>query len=94
MTYRPVALGALAVAGLALAHQRHGKQKWAALVEPARRLAAEGFPLNHQTVVSLRANAELLARFPESKRILLRDGKLYEVGDRLVQPDVADKHGQ
>src|SRR5262249_30937033 len=34
------------VAGLALALKRHGTMKWADLVEPARKLALHGFPLN------------------------------------------------
>src|ERR1700753_3365064 len=34
------------VAGLALAHKRHGKLPWARLVEPARKLAADGFEIN------------------------------------------------
>src|SRR6266566_5633984 len=31
------------VAGLMLVHKRHGKLKWSQLVEPARKLAADGF---------------------------------------------------
>src|SRR5262245_58550799 len=37
------------VAGMALALKRHGKLKWADVVEPARRLASDGFVLNYQT---------------------------------------------
>jgi gamma-glutamyltranspeptidase len=33
---------------------------------------------------SLRAAQKLLERFPESKRIFLKDGALYARGDRLV----------
>src|ERR1051325_4881808 len=35
------------VAGLALAHQRYGKVKGAELVEPSRKLAAEGFEVSY-----------------------------------------------
>src|ERR1043165_4542727 len=40
--YRAVAVPG-PVAGLALAHQRYGKLPWRAVVEPARKLAADGF---------------------------------------------------
>src|SRR5688500_16841366 len=42
------------VAGLALAHKRFGKLKWADLVEPARKLAAEGFEVDYHLSASLR----------------------------------------
>ncbi|HLG16156.1 MAG TPA: gamma-glutamyltransferase [Blastocatellia bacterium] len=77
------------VAGMALALKRHGKLKWADVIEPARRLAAEGFVLNYHTVRGLRGNTDLLGKFPDSKRIFLRDGKYYEEGDRFVQPELA-----
>jgi gamma-glutamyltranspeptidase/glutathione hydrolase len=77
------------VAGLALAAERHGRLKWADLVEPARKLAAEGFVVNYHLARSLRSNAELLSKFPESRRIFLRDGNYYQEGERFVQPELA-----
>src|SRR5215813_10240118 len=62
------------IAGMHLALERHGKLSWADVVEPARRLAAEGFEVNIHLARTLRGNAKLLARFPESNRIFLRDG--------------------
>jgi gamma-glutamyltranspeptidase/glutathione hydrolase len=79
------------VAGLALAHKRHGKLPWAQLVEPARKLAAEGFPAGFYLARSLRAQSTIdkMKPFDESRRIFQRDGKFYEMGDRFVQPELA-----
>ena len=79
------------VAGLYLAHKRHGKLPWASLVEPARKLAAEGFVANFHLARSLRSKdtIEKLAPFAESRRIFQRDGRFYEMGERVVQPDLA-----
>jgi gamma-glutamyltranspeptidase/glutathione hydrolase len=48
------------VRGLAAAHARYGKLPWGKLVEPAEKLAREGFPLNPVMAASL--NAELFGR--------------------------------
>jgi gamma-glutamyltranspeptidase/glutathione hydrolase len=79
------------VAGLALAHKRHGKLPWADLVEPARKLAADGFPVSQYLVRSLtvKRTMERLQKFPESWRIFERNGKPYQVGEILVQPELA-----
>ncbi|MSP60458.1 MAG: gamma-glutamyltransferase [Myxococcales bacterium] len=77
------------VAGLALALKRHGTRPWKELCEPARRLAAEGVAINWPSLLMLRNASARLARFPDSKRIFLRDGRAFEVGDRLVQADLA-----
>jgi gamma-glutamyltranspeptidase/glutathione hydrolase len=79
------------VAGLALAHKRHGRLKWADVVEPARKLAAEGFPITFHLMRSLRLQStiEKLSVSSESKRIFQRNGKYYEVGDTFVQPELA-----
>ncbi len=79
------------IAGLVLAHKRHGTMKWAELVEPARKLATEGFTVNYHLAASLRSkkNMEKLQQFPVSKHIFLRDGKPWQMGERFVQSDLA-----
>src|SRR5215212_114121 len=79
------------VAGLALAHKRHGKLPWADLVEPARKLAAEGFIVNYHLARSLayKSTVEKMAPWSESRRIYQRDGKFYEAGETIVQPELA-----
>ncbi len=84
------------IAGLVLAHKRHGSMKWPELVEPARKLAAEGFTVNYHLASSLRGkkNVEKLQQFPVSKHIFLRDGKPWEMGETLVQSDLAATLGR
>ncbi|HKG22082.1 MAG TPA: gamma-glutamyltransferase, partial [Blastocatellia bacterium] len=77
------------VAGLALALKRHGKLSWQAVVEPARKLAAEGFTVSHFLARGMREKADLIAMHPETRRIFIRDGKYYEEGERFVQPELA-----
>jgi gamma-glutamyltranspeptidase / glutathione hydrolase len=85
--YRAVAAPGT-VAGMALAHRRHGKLEWKELVEPSRKLAAEGFTVSHFLARSLNHphNAGRLAKFDESRRIFL---KPWREGDRFSQPDLA-----
>lgn len=79
------------VAGLALLHQKYGSGKlsWAQLLEPAQRLAAQGFPMTAGLARDLRASDGLLGRFPESRRVFLRDGKPWQAGELFRQPDLA-----
>ncbi len=75
------------VRGLELAHRKYGHRSWAELIEPAVKLAAEGFPVSYNFSESLHSDehTKLLSQFPDSKRIFL--GVQY--GDRLVQPELA-----
>lgn len=79
------------VAGMWMAHQRHGELPWKDVVEPARRLAAEGFVVDEYLARSLcgRINRERLGTFAESRRIFLRDGRCYEYGEVFRQPELA-----
>ncbi len=79
------------VAGMALALQKYGSGKltWAELIEPARRVAANGFVVNRALARSLGGEKELLGRYPDGRRIYLNGGKLYAEGDLLRQTDLA-----
>jgi gamma-glutamyltranspeptidase/glutathione hydrolase len=78
------------VAGLEMALKNYGSGKltWAQLIEPARRLASNGFPVGYGLSRSLNGN-EYLMTYPETKRIFLRDGNYYKEGEVLRQPELA-----
>jgi len=79
------------VRGLALAHQKYGSGKlsFAALIEPAIRLAREGIEVEDDLADSLPGAVAKFQRHPASAAIFLKDGKPLAVGDRLVQTDLA-----
>jgi gamma-glutamyltranspeptidase/glutathione hydrolase len=79
------------VAGMALAFKKYGSGKlsWAQLIEPARRLAADGFPLSYSYAQELSKSADLLSRSEDTRRIFLNNGKFYSEGDYLRQPELA-----
>ena len=77
------------VAGFALALKRHGKMSWQDVVEPARKLASEGFPVSRFLARGMREKSELISKHAETRRIFIRDGRHYEEGERFVQPDLA-----
>jgi len=76
------------VRGLELAHRKYGRAKWDALVAPAIRLASAGFPVTYAFAESLKAS-RALAQNPESKRIFLKGGMGYGVGETFAQPELA-----
>ncbi len=79
------------IAGLMLVHKRHGKLKWSELVEPARKLAADGFIVTpfFDGVLHDADTLKKMNPWPESKRIFLRDGRIYTMGERFKQPELA-----
>ena len=77
------------VRGLELASRKYGRNKWAKLLAPAIKLAAQGFPVSYGLARSLQSSRKLLERFPDSKRIFLRNGRFYEPGEVLLQPELA-----
>ncbi len=79
------------VAGLELALKKYGSGKftWTQLVEPARKLAQNGFGVSPRLMRTMREETPLLARYSESKRIFLRNGKPFEWGETFRQPQLA-----
>src|SRR5262249_40000743 len=54
------------VAGLAAAHRRGGRLPWKAVVEPAARLARDGFVVSEVVARSIAREKDRLARDPEA----------------------------
>src|SRR3954453_22169694 len=79
------------VAGLMLVHKRHRQLKWSELVEPARKLPAEGFVISPflEGVFRDKETLKKLEPWAESRRIFLRNGRFYTMGERFKQPDLA-----
>ena len=76
------------VAGLVYAEKKYGKLSLEKVMAPAIKLARDGFPLAYEDARDLMTD-EHLSRFPESRRIFQRDGKFYQPGEILKQPELA-----
>lgn len=83
-------------AGLEYAHQKYGSGKitWAELVEPARKLAQNGYVLSFRLAELFKSFKDDLGQFEDSKRVFLNNGNYYEQGDLFKQPDLAKTLGR
>jgi len=77
------------VAGLHLAWKERGALPWRRLVDPAIRLARDGFVVTDGLARSLRGVLPSMKRFPASVAQFSKNGVPYEAGDVLRQPDLA-----
>ncbi|HUX43259.1 MAG TPA: gamma-glutamyltransferase [Terracidiphilus sp.] len=84
--YRAIATPG-SVAGLVYAERKYGRLNLKRVMAPAIRLASGGFVLTADEAHEL-ADPDL-ARFPESKHIFQRDGRLYKPGEFFRQPLLA-----
>lgn len=78
-----------AVAGLLEAHRRLGKLPLARILDPAIRLARDGFVIDDYRSRSIRGHVDRLRQYPASARQFLIDGKEPPPGTRWRQPDLA-----
>jgi gamma-glutamyltranspeptidase len=80
------------VAGLDYLYQHYasGKVKWADLIEPAIKLADEGYILDESLPTSIAEGRHFLEKHAEAKKIFLPDGKVPKPGDRFFNKDYAN----
>lgn len=79
------------VDGMINALEHHGRLPLEVVMEPAVRLAEEGFPLSWTLADELNGAAGSLREFDSSRAYFLReDGRPWERGDLFVQKDLAE----
>ncbi|MBA2731921.1 MAG: gamma-glutamyltransferase [Acidobacteria bacterium] len=79
------------VAGMELALKKYGSGKftWRQLIEPARKLAVQGFKLSHRIAGSFIDHERKLSQYEDSRKIFLNNGNQLKEGDILRQPELA-----
>jgi len=77
------------VAGLYEIHQKWGKLPWKKCLEPAIRLAREGFKVYPSLADKIVAERDKLTKYDYTRSILFRDNRPLQIGDVLVQRDLA-----
>ncbi|WP_395794487.1 gamma-glutamyltransferase family protein [Aquimonas sp.] len=78
------------VAMLAMVHEQHGRLRWARLMQPAIRLAEDGFVIGPRLARSLQTWRAAIAADPQARPIYLdAEGQPWPVGHRLRNPEYA-----
>jgi gamma-glutamyltranspeptidase/glutathione hydrolase len=78
------------VSGFEMARAKYGTMPRAALIAPAIRHAEEGFVLQQGDVDILRVATNDFRKDAASAAIFLNKGEAYNVGEKLVQPELAN----
>ena len=76
-------------AGLAELHRRAGRLPWRDVVEPARTLAADGFPVGPDLAAALAWKRDLVLADPGMKAVFAPGGDVVKEGERLRRPALA-----
>jgi len=76
-------------AGLALMQSRYGRLKLAQTLQPAIRLARDGFEMYPRLNAGIAFKREQISKSAEGASIWFRDGKALPVGERVLQPQLA-----
>lgn len=78
-------------AGLWELHRKHGRLPWKKVVEPARKLAAEGFRVDRHLheLLARESYSNRLQRFPETAQVWYPGGKPLPVGSVVRLPALA-----
>lgn len=76
------------VAGIVDLHKKYGKLPLSKVLAPAIELAEKGFNVYPELSRALKARADTLVKFPGSKKIFFKSGKVLKTGDHLEQKDL------
>ena len=79
------------VAGMELAWKRYGSKQvsWSDLIQPAIRLAKNGFVLDASLSTTLFKEQAEYRKYPSSINLFFKDGEPLQAGDTLRNPDLA-----
>jgi gamma-glutamyltranspeptidase len=78
-----------AVGAVEHAARTYGTRPLAEILAPAAELAERGFPISQSLAGALRSNSEKLAKVSSTKRIWFNGDRPLEMGERVVQKDIA-----
>ena len=78
------------VSGMEYAREKYGTMKRGDLIAPALQLAEDGFALDQGDVDMLLAATKDFQEDPASAAIFLNNGKPFQVGEKLVQHELAE----
>ncbi|MBR0937934.1 gamma-glutamyltransferase [Bradyrhizobium jicamae] len=78
------------VAGMEYAREKYGTMKRADVIAPALQLAEDGFALDQGDIALLHTATQDFQDDPTSAAIFLNNGKPFQVGDKLVQHELAE----
>lgn len=77
------------VAGLIYALEKYGTMKLSDILQPAVKLAEEGFILDYQSAQSINFYYQDFLKYPSSKKIFTNNDRPFNEGDLFVQKDLA-----
>ena len=77
------------VSGMEMAREKYGTMKRAALLAPAVRYAQDGFVLEQGDIDMFATATKNFKKDPVSAAIFLNDGEAFQVGQKIVQKDLA-----
>ncbi|MBN2011537.1 gamma-glutamyltransferase [candidate division KSB1 bacterium] len=79
------------VAGLTLAHKCFGSMKLKTVIDPAIRLAENGFPVSYRFAHDMQRLRDACDAYPATRKVFRKpDGQPYIEGDIFRQPDLAN----
>jgi gamma-glutamyltranspeptidase / glutathione hydrolase len=78
-----------AVGGAALAVQKYGTKPLSDVLAPAIEMAEQGFPITEALARGLAGSRAKLEKYPSTTKVWFRNGKPLEMGDVIVNKDLA-----